>query len=198
MYRSLAIASALLFTVPLSAQPPESRLAKSVVSYREFLTNEYRNAIDSAKKSRQTKDAAGYTKRLRLLEKSPLSVPILFPGRLRLGDIGYLRGGLTGASDDVANFYQVRYVMDDATFVAWRGQSMIVDELTRSIPQPEVHLIISGISTAGLTDDKFVRLPQIFEVADTAKYAGMTAFKLRPFEIQNPSAILARLNASKR
>lgn len=203
--RILVIAFALthFFALPCRSQetlsPDETRLAEAMKSYAAFAAS----LVDAEIESYRGKPAD--RQRLNMLKglsesrrKNPYQIPVLLPWRLKPGDIGHLRGGLSGPNDDVENSFMVVQVIDSSNMlIRSHGKGHVADEAIVATPRRETLLWITGVDTSDLVDDSYIRLSQIMEVKGTRQYETAsgtnTVFVLSTFPVQDIEPIVGKL-----
>lgn len=140
---------------------------------------------------------------LKKAKASPHEMPKLYLWDLAVGDIGRLAGGLPSSDDPRENRFQVLQVVDDdSMLIQSHGKGYTGNAANVAIRRVQKTAWVSGVSTAGITDDEYIPLSQVFEVKGTKRYqtalgGSSTVFELRPFAIQDTMAFEANLAADK-
>lgn len=159
--------------------PDEQKLSLAFQRYHDALRNALESNLSAARKSKDVQRVKAYSTALRRLGNEPSKIPRLYPGRIKIGDIGQLAGGHAGPADDAGMWFRVWHVIDSSSLIIHKDKSSFTDEIPQVVYHEEFFATLTGIPTAGIVDDQLLMFPQIFSVESTTKFGGTTMFKLR-------------------
>ena len=212
MKRILLIAAICVQAHFVVADDPEIKLTSDEQQFKEFMLQHSKLVIITLEKamvenkqrladgmiSAQVfrQDMNFLQEKLNRYRKQPYQVPLKHLWDLKVGDIARLTGNLSGENDNDQNRFKVYEVLDDKNMlIESHDKGTAVDEANVAIRRVQVTVLVSGVSTSGITDDTYVRFDQIFQVKGTKKVRSNPVFEITPFSIQSVQSFVEKLTS---